>query len=140
MDEEPWDIEIAYYATYKGLDQDKAQTLTIMRWMWSGDLRPLAAAIAEDRLLAPGVLNLMHDMILDGRIAVIHKHAGPGRPKRRQPELFARMIVAALWYLKRPNRDNSDEEFENIASALGVSHQTVRQAVTAFRSAHPHAN
>src|SRR6266850_5717164 len=121
---EPWEIEIAYYTNHRSFDPDKAWTFVIMRWMYLGYLRPLAAAIADNRQLAPAVLNLLHDMILDKRLIVSPGH---GRPKK--PELTARTIVAALMY--QPEARNSEEEFERIADALGTSHQTIRQAVTA---------
>src|SRR5262245_31891097 len=127
MLEKEWEIEIAYYTNHRGFDPDKAWTLAIMRWMYLGDLRPLAAAIAEGRPLAPAVLNLMHDMILDKRLVVQSHH---GRP--RKPELAARTIVAGLMY--QPDTKNSEAEFDRIADALGTSHQTIRQAITAFRN------
>ena len=42
MDE--WDIEAAFYVEKKGIEPDKARTVVILRWMYFGDFRPLAAA------------------------------------------------------------------------------------------------
>jgi|SRR5215813_5976275 len=123
--DKPWDTEIAFYMNYRGFDQTKALTFTILRWMYQGDLRPLADAIIQGYVIDEAVLNLLARLILDERISVSQGH---GRP--RKSELFARKIIAALWY--KPEA-NSEAEFEHIADTLGVSHQTVRHAVTAFR-------
>jgi hypothetical protein len=39
-----WDIEAAFYVEKKGIEPDKARTVVILRWMYFGDFRPLAAA------------------------------------------------------------------------------------------------
>jgi hypothetical protein len=124
-----WDVEVAFYTNKRGIDHDKARTFTIIRWMYHGDLRPLAAAIAEGFTLDQAVLNLLARMIIDGRLTIAPRQRG--RP--RKPELFARDVVAALAYEAHPG--NSEEAFEEIAKAIGVSDRTVRQAFTAYRKA-----
>lgn len=122
-----WDIEEAFYINHGGVDPDKARTVVIFRWLWHGDLRPLAAAFDEGRQLPQAVLNLLHDMILEGRLTVTPRRRGS--PKK--PDKAARNIVAALAYENHPGK--SKEAFAEIADAIGMSEQTVRQAVTAWR-------
>ena len=42
-----WDIEAAFYIKELGTDPEKARIFVILRWMYHGDFRPLAAAIWE---------------------------------------------------------------------------------------------
>jgi predicted component of type VI protein secretion system len=128
--ENEWEIEIAFYTNKRGIDPERARILTIFRWMYHGDFRPLASAIWEGHVLDEAVLNLLAQMIDEDRLKLVPRK-GRGRPKA--PETLARNVVAALAYetAQRPGK----EAFEEIASALGTSEQTVRQAVTAWRKA-----
>jgi hypothetical protein len=54
-----WDIEAAFYVNKHAIDPDKARTLVILRWLWHGDARPLAASIEEGHPLDQAVLNLL---------------------------------------------------------------------------------
>jgi hypothetical protein len=124
----PWEIEIAILKS-NGIDPEKARTVTIMRWMWMGDLRPLAWSIDQEHDLPPGVLNLLHDLIVEDRLTLKpRKHNAPKRPGK-----FARDYIAALAYEEHDGK--SDEAFAYIANAIGMSKQTVRQAVTRLRKA-----
>ena len=38
-----WDFEIAFYIEKMGLEPHKARTITLLRWLRHGDLRPLAS-------------------------------------------------------------------------------------------------
>jgi hypothetical protein len=125
---DPWEIEIAYWINHRGTDPDKARAFVIIRWMWHGDLRPLAAAIGEGHVLHQGVLNWLARMIDEDRLTI--KRNRHGRPK--PPDKFARDIVAALLYEDRTT-DNSKDAFKEIADILSMSHQSVRQAVTRWR-------
>jgi hypothetical protein len=127
---DPWEVEIAYWINHRGTDPDKAHAFVIIRWMWHGDCRPLAAAIREGHPLDQGVLNLLARMIDEGRLTI--KRSRHGRPK--PPDKFARDIVAALLYEDR-NEDRSEDAFKEIAATLSMSHQSVRQAVTRWRKA-----
>ena len=140
-----WDDEIAFYIE-GGIDLHKACTVTILRWLWCGDLRPLEAAIVEGQALDQAVLNLLADMISSDatrngspppyRLKALPLR-GRGRPKRQEPN--ARAIALERAYKARSSR-NSDLAFEEIANAAGVSPSTVRQAVTKLRKKHTEAH
>ena len=137
--EQPWEIEVAFYTNDRDFDPEEARIFMMLRWLYAGDLRPLEAAIVEGRAIDRAVLNLLADMILSdtsrlGKPPPYRLKAEKlqrGRPKK--PELFARGVVAAREYERHTG--NSDEGFERIANELGISPQTARQHVTAFRKA-----
>jgi hypothetical protein len=122
-----WDIEEAFYINHRRINPDNARTFVILRWLWHGDLRPLVAAIDEGRRLDQAVLNLLANLIDEGRVTI--KPRKRGSPKKA--DKAARDIVAALAYEAHPG--NSKEAFAEIADAIGMSEQSVRQAVTAWR-------
>jgi hypothetical protein len=122
-----WDIEEAFYINHRGVNPDKARTFVILRWLWHSDLRPLAAAIYEGHQLDQAVLNLLAGLIYEGRITI--KPRKRGAPKK--PDKAARNIVAALLY--ENHSGNSKEAFAEIADTIGMSPQSVAQAVTAWR-------
>src|SRR5262245_10947950 len=122
-----WEIEIAFYTNKRGIDPEKARTVTIFRWMLHGDFRPLAWSIDQGHELAPAVLNLLHNLILEDRLKL--KPRKGGRPKN--PAKSARNIIAALAYEAHGGKSN--EAFAEIADAIGMSEQAVRHAVTAWR-------
>lgn len=124
---DPWEWEIAYLINVKGIDPDTARLLVTARWAWNGDLRPLRAAIHQGHNEI--VLNIVATMIAEGRLIVKHPR---NRPK--SPDKDARDIVAALLYENRTT-ENSEKAFNEIANALCMSHQSVRQAVTRSRKA-----
>lgn len=126
-----WEDETAFYITQLGTDPEKARIMTILRWMWHGDFRPLAAAIDKDQFLDPAIINLLSRMIHEGRLQLRHRK---GRPKK--PEAGARQIAGAVKYENlRLSGRASDEAFREIARAFGTSEQSIRQAVTAWRKA-----
>ena len=137
--EHPWEIEVAFYTNERDIDPDQARIFMMLRWLYTGDLRPLEAAIIEGREIDRAVLNLLADMISGDasrlgkpppyRLTAVKLRRG--RPKK--PGLFARGIIAAREYERHAG--NSDEAFERIAKEIGKSPRTVRQAVTAFRKA-----
>jgi hypothetical protein len=122
-----WDIEEAFYINHRGINPDTAHTFVILRWLWHGDLRPLVAAIDEGHQLDKAVLNLLANLIDEGRVTI--KPRKRGAPKK--PDKAARNIVAALAYENHPG--NSKEAFAEIADAIGMSENSVAQAVTAWR-------
>jgi hypothetical protein len=97
--------------------------------MYHGDFRPLAAAIRDSSAIDDAVLGLLARMIDDGRLSAKPYRSG----RRRSPANFARDLRAALLYESRTDR--SDAAFQRIADTLGMSHQSVRQAVTRWRKA-----
>jgi hypothetical protein len=127
-----WNDEIAFYIEKHGVDPEEARIVTILRWTYHGDLRPLAEAISEEQV-PKEALNLIYDMIAEGRLRVVpRKHRG--RPK--SPAAWARRTGAASVYEQaRLSGFSSKEAFEQIAEAVGMSEQNLRQAVTAWRKA-----
>ena len=126
--DEPWEVDIAVH-TQKGIDPNKALTVTILRWLWHGDFRPLVWAIRKGFVIDEAVLSLLANMIEDGRIEIKRKKGG--RPKA--VDKFARDYIAALQYNQNVTRGKSDATFEEVAKGLiggRRSDRTVRQAVT----------
>jgi hypothetical protein len=129
-----WDDEIAFYTDQRGVDPEEARIVTILRWMWWGDFRPLAEAISKGHV-PEEALNLLYDMIVEDRLKLVHRKYR-GRPK--SPQAQARRMGAALEYQEaRLSGFSSKEAFEQIAEAVGMSEQNLRQAVTAWRKAQP---
>jgi hypothetical protein len=135
-----WEIETEFLVSECGVDPDTARTWMMLRWLCHGDLRPLEAAMVKRQELDQAVLDLLADMISGdtsrfGRPPPYRLKAVPlrrGRPKKR-PEYWLRDLVAGRAYEAADGK--SDEVFDHIAKAIGRSHRTVRQAVTAFRKA-----
>jgi hypothetical protein len=129
--EKLWDIETAFYTNWRGIGSENARIFTVLRWMWHGDFRPLAAAIDEGQVLDQAILNLLATMISEGRLKLIPRK-GRGRPKA--PSTYPRNIVAGLAYEhRRKEGHDSEEAFRFIADELSMSEENVRRAVTAWR-------
>jgi hypothetical protein len=126
---ELWEIETQLFVKELDLPPEVAHWFTIVRWMWHGDFRPLVAAIQQDQALDPAVLNAIVEMIEEGRLKVTPLKRG--RPMKPAAEMRDRL--AALRYEKQDG--NSDAAFREIASAMGMSEQAVRAAVTRWRKA-----
>jgi hypothetical protein len=140
-----WDYEIAFYIKKMGLEPHKARTITLLRWLHHGNLRPLAAVIAEGHEIDQAVLNALAMMISPERFSLgppinytspfrieAVPTRGHGRPKDVAP--WIRTSVLAQTYAKHiGDGKKSDEVFRQIAEAVGVSESTVRQAVSAYR-------
>jgi hypothetical protein len=99
---DPWDIETAFYIDTLGMPPLDARTFTICRWMFLGNLRPLADALAAGPLDAP-VINMLLRLISKGRLRVVPLKGG----RRPSPERAGRDIAAALAYEAHPGK--SDE-------------------------------
>ena len=123
----PWETEIAFYVQHHGMPPLDARTFTICRWMYHGDLRPLAAALDDGPLDAP-VIDMLTRLIREDRLRVTRGKRG--RPSA--PDQTGRSIAAALAYDAHPGK--SDEAFNEIAEAAGMSEQSVRNAVTSWRA------
>lgn len=129
-----WNNEIAFYIEKRGLDPEEARIVTILRWTYHGDFRPLAEAIDEGQV-PQQALDLLYDMIIEGRLRVIPREHR-GRPQ--SPEARARKIGVARTYEEaRLAGFSSKEAFEQIAEAVGMSEQNLRRAVGAWRKAQP---
>jgi hypothetical protein len=127
-----WNDEIAFYIEKCGVDPETARIVTILRWTYHGDFRPLAEAISEEQV-PKEVLNLLYDMIAEGRLRAVHRKY-QGRPK--SPAAQARKIgIASVYEKARLSGFSSKGAFEQIAEAVGMSEQNLRQAVTAWRKA-----
>jgi hypothetical protein len=128
--DDPWDTEIAHYVN-DGSELHMARTFAILRWMYHGDFRPLAAAIKDGSAIDDAVLGLLARMIDEGRLTA--KPSRRGRPQR--PDKFPRDLYAALLYESLNEKKNSEAGFQYVADTVGMSHQSVRQAVTRLRKA-----
>jgi hypothetical protein len=146
---EPWDVEATVTAESSGCTLDLARTGTILRWMYFGDLRPLAAAILEGRPLDQSVLKLLAYMVADDnkkfvslkdpadvfqtpyRLHAKPRHGKKGRPK--EPKNFARDFVLAKLYEARVEPRKSRQVFEEIAAETGMDDRLVRLARTKHR-------
>ena len=126
-----WDLETELNAE-GGLSLDMARTATILRWMWHGDLRPLAAAIMEGHAFDEAVLIALALMILDSDQQPYRVETKQRKPRGRPKDMgkFARDYFAAAAYKKNVSRRKSEETFNEIANAIGRSDRTVRQALT----------
>ena len=134
IDNEWWEIEIAYFTKHKGADPALARTFVVLRWMWLGDLRPLAAEIIAGRTLDQAVLNLLATMILDDiqpsrPFRIITQARKGGRP--RDPSKAGRDIVSTLGYAALDGK--SEEKFNKLGEIIGQSPKSVRAAVTRWR-------
>jgi hypothetical protein len=132
---DPWEIEIAYWINHKGADPDLARTFVIIRWMWLGDFRPLAAAIAnapasadETAALDGAILGTLKKLIDGDRLTAKHSRHRP-----RRPDIFIRDTVAALLHEDRTT--NSADALQEIASTLNMSDESIRRAVRRWHKA-----
>jgi hypothetical protein len=121
----PWDVETWFYENRRGVDPDYTSAITQIRWMRNGDYRPLAAAIRADKV-DKAVLHTLAEQIEAGRLKLLRRKG----EKRRNPEVGARNIYAALIYENAPG----NAAIAKIADAFGISEQSVRQAVTGMRN------
>src|SRR5262245_48426130 len=100
--EEPdWEVEMAYYIHIKGFDPEKVRIAVILRWMYHGNLEPLAAEIKAGRPLDEAVLNMLMLMIVDDfewrpPFQIVTRPRKRGRPK--DPAKFIRDKMASLLY------------------------------------------
>jgi monomeric isocitrate dehydrogenase len=130
-----WDIEVSFYVNQFHMDKKKARVEVINRWMCHGDFRPLAASIREGDEIDRAVLSALAQLIDKRWLKLVPKRRGRGRQK--DPTKVARQFVAASMYHATGCGEDakSDDKFEAIAETLHMSHQSVRNAVTAQRKA-----
>lgn len=129
----PWEIEAAYYR-HLGMPDDIAADWTMLRWLYHGDLRPIAAAIDAGEPIPPRVLELFAEMISEDRVCVRPR----GRHRPKEVDKTARDIAAALTYEDRAATSKSKEAFASVAADFGISEEVVAQAVTRWRKSPSH--
>jgi hypothetical protein len=122
-----WEIEIAFFTHERGMPALDARTFTICRWMFLGDLRPLAAALDDGPLDAP-VISLLVRLIHEGRLRVVPNK--PGAPRR--PARFGRDTAAALAYERHTGK--SEDAIDEIADAMRMSKKAVSAAITSWNA------
>jgi hypothetical protein len=123
-----WDLEASFYINHRGIDPEKARLFVILRWMWHGNFKPLAAAIREGGPLDDAILSMLAKMIDEDRLKLAH--TGKHRPK--DPASVIKGVLAALAY-EHSNQQSSDDRFRHVAEMLGMSEEAVRGHVTAWR-------
>jgi hypothetical protein len=140
----PWDMEVeATVAGPNKIAPENARTFVIMRWMYMGDLRPLADAILVGHEIDQGTLNMLAAMVFDDdtlpaslkeiapyRLEAKRRFGKKGRP--RAPENFARNFAMAEKYKALVVPGASDNTFEAIANEFRTSVSTVRHARTRY--------
>jgi hypothetical protein len=97
MSNTPWDFEAKLRALLNGVSSDEASDQTIIKWLMSGDLRPLASTLLErqrpGRLVLTYLALMMLDQDVEGlvpyRLKAVPRKAG----RRKQPENFVRDLV-----------------------------------------------
>jgi hypothetical protein len=138
--DKPWEVNMAAMIA-NGNDPDKARTVTILSWMWHGDLRPLADAILQGQPLDQGVLNLLARMILDDHAVPCRVETKQVRRKGRPRDMgkFAREHIAEATYRKNVERGKSEAAFEQVANFMGRGTSAARRAITTRRKHKPTA-
>jgi hypothetical protein len=109
-----------------------AHTQAMIWWMSDGDLRPLASAIANGKVLDPAVGHSLLRMIDKGLWNMKREGRGRGAPKK--PGLSLRQLSMSFAYQAAKDASlGSQAAFEKVADDFGVSVETVRVAVTRCR-------
>ena len=126
-----WDLEIEDWIDHCGLHPDEARAWTILRWMYWGNLHPLAAAFRERWALDGAILDTLAEMIDEGRLRA--KPHGSGAPFR--PGKSTRDDIAARFREHLVNQGKTPSEADRLAAALiGRGEESVRKAVTRSRN------
>ena len=115
--------EIAYYIEHLKAEPAEAQAIAVIRWMFQGDLRPLADALRDDPINKAVLYELVR-MINEGRLIV--KRRGRSRPL--EPAKHARNLAARMLYEARGEMRSADT-IDLIADHLGMSDELVRRAI-----------
>ena len=129
-----WDTEAQLHINEFGMDLATARTVVIVRWMLHGNFKPLIAAINAGDNLDKVVLNMLASMLEGSKMFPVHLQPvsrGRGRVRAMRPENMIRDWAIARVYEATDGK--SDEVFAALAKVVGVSDQTIRQAVTADR-------
>ena len=135
MSNRPWDFEAKLLALLSGMSSDEASDRTIIYWLMSGDLRPLASNLFERRIPGQLVLTYLALMMLDQdveglapyRLKLVPRRAG--RPKK--PENFVRDLVLRTLVNKRIKElgpGTYDASIKDVAKSTRHSERVVRNA------------
>jgi hypothetical protein len=125
-----WDLEIEDWINHCGLHPNDARAWTILRWMYWGNLRPLAAAIRARQPLNDVVLGTLAEMIDEDRLRA--KPHGGGAPFR--PGKSTRDSIAAAFRERLVSQGKTPAEADRLTAALiRRSEESVRKAVTRSR-------
>lgn len=135
MRNRPWDFEAKLLTLLSGMSSDEASDKTIINWLMSGDLRPLAAMLLERRIPGQLVLTYLALMMLDQdveglvpyRLKAVPRKAG--RPK--QPENFVRDLVIRTLVdkqIKELGPGTYEASIKDVAERTGHSERVVRNA------------
>jgi hypothetical protein len=126
-----WDLEIEDWINHCGLHPDDARMWTILRWMYWGDLSPLAAAFRDRWVLDGAILNTLAEMIEEGRLRA--KPHGRGAPFRTGKSTRDR--IAAHFREYQISQGKTPAEADRLtARIIGRGDETVRKAVTRSRA------
>ena len=137
---EPWEYEIdALRVEHPDLDYYEARARITMKWMKSGDFRPLLETIRRSGMLRGPVLAELAQMIVDERL----KFAG-GRGRRTDPEAaITRQFAADIYEDLHPVPTDdgkpvtSDALIRSVGSVFATGEKNVRQEITASRKSKP---
>jgi hypothetical protein len=120
-----WDIEIAYYIQELKAEPAEARALAVIRWMFQGNLHPLADAL-RDEPINPAILYELVRMINEDRLVVRRR----GRSRPLDPAKHARNLAAIMLHEARGDLQiKSAEAVDAIAKGLGMDHELVRQVI-----------
>jgi hypothetical protein len=139
MSNREWEFEAKLRAFLSGMSSDEASDRTIIKWLMSGDLRPLASMLLERRTPGQLVLKYLALMMLDQdvegvvpyRLKAVPRKAG--RPK--QPENFVRDLVIHNLVdrrIKELGPGTYDSSIKDVAKRAGLSERLVRNAYDRF--------
>ena len=135
MSNREWEFEAKLRVLLSGMSSDEASDRTIINWLMSGDLRPLASMLLERRTPGQLVLTYLALMMLDQdveglvpyRLKAVPRKAG--RPK--QPENFVRDLVIHNLVdrrIKELGPGTYDASIKDVAERAGLSERLVRNA------------
>ena len=139
MSNREWEFEAKLRALLSGVSSDEASDRTIIKWLMSGDLRPLASLLLERRTPGQLVLTYLALMMLDQdveglvpyRLKAVPRKAG--RPK--QPENFVRDVVIHNLVdrrIKELGPGTYDASIKDVAKSKCLSERLVRNAYDRF--------
>lgn len=135
MSNREWEFEAKLRVFLSGMSSEEAADRTIIEWLMSGDLRPLASMLFERRTPGQSVLTFLALMMLDQdvegvapyRLKAVPRKAG--RPK--QPENFVRDLVIHNLVdrrIKELGPGTYDASIKDVAERAGLSERLVRNA------------
>src|SRR5262245_59515644 len=135
MSNAPWDFEAKLRALLNGVSSDEASDQTIIKWLMSGDLRPLAWKLLLRRKPGELVLTYLALMMLDQDVEGLVPYrlkAVPRKPgRRKQPEKFVRDLVIHRLVdnrIRELGPGTYDASIKDVAKRTRQSERVVRNA------------